>query len=288
MRKTLILLICLGLTLTGVTAQYSHNFVQSAFPLSPDEVFRLNRINENYTIDFNLKGSCIPDIKHMKGSWFSWKSTHDGEIELLIHPHNINDDIDFVIFEKEINAPTLHEIRCSAAGPVLNKPKRSFNCSGETGVGANNKGTSHEKGCYSNATNFLKSVSVEKNKEYYFHILNFGSTSGFDITLFTSIPTEDNESEIETEHSLTWDIYPNPTSHSLFIDFTKNSKNDDVARFEHLYITNNIGHIILYITGDEFNQGNKTEIPTQALAPGLYHIVLQNGKEVATKKFVKM
>lgn len=287
MRKTLILLICLGLTLTGVTAQYSHNFVQSAFPLSPDEVFRLNRINENYTIDFNLKGSCIPDIRHMKGSWFSWKSTHDGEIELLIRPHNINDDIDFVIFEKEINAPTLHEIRCSAAGPVLNKPKRSFNCSGETGIDRNNKGISHAKGCSSGESNFLQSVSVEKNKEYFFHILNFGSASGFDITLFTSIPAEESEPESGADHSLTWHIYPNPAGQSVFIDFSGNTLKEG-DHVEHLYITNNLGNIILYLSGDELNQDNKTEIQTQALAPGLYHIVLQNNKEITTKKFVKM
>lgn len=210
--------------------------------------------------------------------WIKWTCQKAGTLTFVITPDNLQDDIDFVLYETKAinNCDGKKIIRCMAAGETLN------GCAllGATGLKIGEVDISESSGCDGTKNNFLKPLDMEEGKTYALMINNFTSSKkGFSISFggdgeikSTSIAEIDNEEN-------GFNVFPNPLNSNILNIRLKHSLSSNNT----LVIQNLLGEIVFT---KENIQVNESLILNDAITNGLYIISLQNNSKIVSSKFI--
>ncbi len=136
-------------------------------------------------------GGSTPHTVETDVTWFKWTCLTAGTLTFVITPLNIDDDIDFAIYELPNgidNCTNKILLRCMAAGDQDETGSRTSaaarRCHGATGLNLNSTDVSEPSGCYSSIShdNFVRAVDMVVGKSYALGINNYSAGgSGFNI-----------------------------------------------------------------------------------------------------------
>ncbi len=142
---------------------------------------------------FTTDGSVQPPNQTVETdvTWFKWTCLASGTLTFIITPLNIDDDIDFAVYELPNgidNCANKILLRCMASGDVDERGSRTSaaarRCHGATGLSLNSTDLSEPSSCYSNVAhdNFVRAVDMIAGKSYALAINNYSAGgSGFNI-----------------------------------------------------------------------------------------------------------
>lgn len=99
-----------------------------------------------------------------------------------------------------------------------------------------------------------------------------------ELSLETSLSTNDNAAQVSTTASetaaVTLSVYPNPVADVMFID--------GAEAISKITIVNSIGAVV-----SQVNSPSENSINVSTLENGVYIVVVENGNEVYTSRFIK-
>lgn len=281
MRILAALLIFKILIINTIGGQSLHDLPYGTTTLLTNQTVSVTDLNISRSGHSSVKGSCIPSLQHSNNAWFKWIAPVSGQVAMGIVPFNLNNDIDFVIFKLDEKTNNLIEVRCSAAGPVINKPKLPFNCNGGTGLHEISSKKQAAAGCFNILNNYLENIDATENEIYYIQVINFGSQEGFDITLMMDeILNVSHSAEVKL---LSWTIYPNPVLSNISIYISHDLR----PAAEEVKIYDSLGR---YIKSHQITKGvnDQIEIDASTLSTGIYSIILYTPGAIYSKKIIKL
>ena len=118
-------------------------------------------------------------------TWIKFEVDKSGSLAFTIRPHNVEDDIDFVVFKLPPTGDCRYKqiVRCMAAGDSRYNATNSP-CMGPTGLRDGEKDTSEDAGCSDESDNtWLAPLRVVAGEKYVILVSNVSEAGpGFDIT----------------------------------------------------------------------------------------------------------
>ncbi|MEO6040026.1 MAG: hypothetical protein ABIQ93_16555 [Saprospiraceae bacterium] len=134
-------------------------------------------------------------------TWIKFEVDKAGSLAFSIRPHNLDDDIDFVVFKLPPTGDCRYKqiVRCMAAGDSRYNATISP-CMGATGLRDGEKDTSEDAGCGDEGDNtWLAPLRVMAGEKYIVLVSNVSEPGpGFDITFTGSckLPCDDEPDKI--------------------------------------------------------------------------------------------
>lgn len=210
--------------------------------------------------------------------WLKWTCKKAGTLTFVITPDNLQDDIDFVLYETKAinNCDGKNIIRCMAAGETAG------GCAllGATGLKIGEIDVSESSGCDGTKNNFLKPLDMEVGKTYALMVNNFTSSKkGFSISFggdgeFQSTSTIDIKND-----KILFSIYPNPlNSNILNFKFNDLLSNDNIVSIQNI-----IGETVYT---KEHLQTDESLILDDNLKNGLYIVLVKNDTKTYSTTFI--
>ena len=265
-----------------------HQDCDKAFPICAlgtyhsDELQGFGKIKENKT-----RSKCSDSVEENNSFWIEWQVQESGTLLFTIDPSDPNDDIDFILYQKDKDCNSLTEIRCMASGRTYGNEKRNeSNCNGSTGLQLSSTDEFELSGCKYNDDNYLKFLQAERGENYILFINNYTSTKAVSITLDGSAELEEKEGcikDIQGNKLQISKVFPNPAQQEISILF--NTKPDSEFTLEILSLRGELLHQQAHISN---NIEDILKIKVDEFPSGTYVIRLKQGAYTSSKKFIKI
>ena len=172
-------------------------------------------------------GTCL-DVgggdSESQSTWFTWLAKNNGQLTFSINPLNLNDDLDWVVYEfpnglSNTNAKVA--LRCMASS-----------CIGQTGLDLTSTDVNEAPGCAPGDDNFLRALDQEAGKAYGILINNFTQTGvGFELEFGGDAEFQGPLPDFEVDLAIGVDTTNGLTCDKLFevIDISTDEFNSIVA-----------------------------------------------------------
>ena len=218
-------------------------------------------------------------FKETNSVWLSWHGKKTGNLTFDIIPENLDEDLDFILFEKVDHS--LVPLRRMTSGLNLNTPTKN-SCLGITGLDLESKDLIESDGCIGNSNNYLKYLDIQPDAEYYLLVNNYSENSGFSIDFNGSAELKKIGNCKEGKEKAEPLISPNPASETINIKLA----NSLVHKNLHITIYSLEGKVLL---NTKYEVTNSISIPITTFPNGPYYIKLENKLEnyIAIEKFIK-
>lgn len=120
-----------------------------------------------------------------------------------------------------------------------------------------------------NTTEYTDQTAME-DKNYVYRVAAYNATG---ISGFTNEVSFEPDEVLAINSTRSWEIYPNPTNHILYVSSTESVK---------LYLTDMLGRQVL-----DSQEGNHIELVTQGLLSGSYLLYIAHHGEMSVQKIIK-
>lgn len=284
--KDLFLALCFALVGSSILIS-QHQDCYNPLVICDMGSYRIPSIEGNgNSIDQITDLSCSSSqMRETNSYWFSWTVKSQGTMTFVIDPENLEDDFDFILFEKNGNCNALKEIRCMASGEEIGAELNNIPCKGSTGLSIASIDEFEKSGCKYEDDNYLKMLSADSGQEYILFVNNYDSAQGFTIS-FEGTPSLKATDECKHEKYATnlnvLNIYPNPAKNRINIDFEVPS--DDKVEFELLDLSGKL----IYKTSTVPSEGlNKHGIDITQFPSASYLLKIVQGENSTIKQFIK-
>ncbi len=132
-----------------------------------------------------VPGTCIQ--AELSSTWYKWICDDPGSLTFTLTPNNLNDDLDFALFElpEGINDCSGKVVlRCMASGENVGAPFSEWEpCTGPTGLMMNDPDVEELPGCQPGNNNFVQHIDMVEGRAYTLIVNNFSqSGNGFSIS----------------------------------------------------------------------------------------------------------
>ena len=220
------------------------------------------------------------NLEETNSHWFTFDIATPGEMEFVIIPDRLQDDIDFVLYDGG-SCEEKHPIRTMTTGQILGQESRQ-ECVGQTGLQRFSSDISEFDGCLNFSDNFLKPVALEKGRSYHLLVNNFNATGGFTI-LFTgdeNLKLQDKCNN-NLEQNLEMTLYPNPTVDAITLAPSQPSEEATTIQ-----IFDQSGKIFFVQDRERFE--TQFSIDVSNYPSGKYFLRASTSSHVYLESFVKM
>ncbi len=216
------------------------------------------------------------------GKWLTFRIYEDGNLAFDIIPHDLSNDIDFLLFRNSSSGILEDPIRCMLAGPeILNSYWDESGCLGITGMRDLNSMDFLGSGCIDN-NNYLNELPTEKGDEYLLYVNNFNSHAGFTIVFDDSAIISENPGYSRSDFDLK--LKPNPTSGLFRANYKTPVENSSVE----IMITGRSGNLITRLKKDDLKSGwNYLDFDITDLVSGFYVLTISYESHQISKPFIK-
>ena len=260
---------------------------ENPFPICEKKTYHFSNMEGYGKTKSNFENAkCSHDFEETNSLWLTWKSFESGTLTFTINPVDAEDDIDFILYKKSQDCNSLEEIRCMASGITYgSKDGRSYDCNGATGLNSYSIDEFEKSGCKYNDDNFLKYLSMDEGEEFVLMINNYDSPSGVSVSFEGNGQLDQIEgcgsSNLHEEIVVT-QLFPNPTTDEINIEYISNSENPVKL---HLLSIN--GEVIREIEKTPNVGLNLTTFRIEDLAATTYLIRIAQKEFSTVKQFVK-
>ncbi len=257
------------------------------FPICEKKTYFFSNLNGFGKSKSNLENvKCSNNFEETNSIWLEWKSFESGTLTFTVNPSFEDDDIDFILYKKHQDCNSLEEIRCMASGITYGSNNlRSKDCNGATGLSSYSIDDFEKSGCKFNDDNFLKYLSMEEGEEFILLVNNYDSPSGVSISFECNGELEEIEGCAASnlhEQILVTQLFPNPSSEEINIEFISPSENP--TKLALLSIT---GEVIKELVTTPKIGLNLATFRTEELAANTYLIRIVQVEFSTVKQFVK-
>lgn len=242
----------------------------------------------NYHFDFEKDKNEIQEDLFLKDNaleethsvWLKLEAEVEGDLEFVIAPDDLQDDIDFVIYVENENqiCDLTHSVRVMTSGEIIghNRPL----CLGTTGLKSGSEDSFEAEGCRKYSDNFLKPLTLKKGKSYRLLVNNFDASNGFNISFSSSngLKLKDSCNAEVAEPFI--HVYPNPAED--FIHLALNLESNTSQSIIEVY--NILGQFVLE---QVFPSKGTSELNISSLSAGQYILRTSNSGQIVTTTFVK-
>lgn len=215
-------------------------------------------------------------------TWFTFSFKTTGLFYFTITPAEFFTDIDFALYETELDCNSISTIRCMQAGETVGWPTDTI-CYGPTGLSPNSTDFYEAPGCIGN-DNFVAALNADTNKIYYLMVNNFFSVADSHYTIDITSFAEFNCGAVFTEEGTKKELislYPNPASNYIEFNFDRS-----LNPFTKILVSDIYGrlHLEQNLNSQEKIRINLTDIP-----PGVY-VAIFSGINILNKAipFIKI
>jgi len=286
MKSPFIVLVFLCLLFKVAKAQHYKNCTDP-FPVCELKTYHFSTLHGIGEVkDEQRTNNCNQFIEETNSLWLEFEAEQEGTLTFSITPEMEEDDIDFILFRKELNCSALEEVRCMQSGVSYGREaKYSENCIGQTGLDDFSLDKFELSGCKYNDDNFLKFLSVQPEEKYILYVNNYESSGGLSITIEGTTALKKSIPCQEETRSATFeivDMYPNPTSETLTMRY-----------FSHLADRCTID--LLSIDGSVVQSNNHNNtigenvilLDVKDLSPSTYLVRISQGGLSSVQQFIK-
>lgn len=216
------------------------------------------------------------------GVWLKYVVELEGTLEFDIIPHNLLNDLDFILYLEDESSYYPKQLRCMLAGPEIKQTTwEEGGCLGLIGMAHSDNSQISLPGCR-NSSNYLSRYQAQKGQVFYIYVNNFNSKEGFTIIFTGSAGL--NSSHNADKNLFNLNVYPNPTSGSFQSSFLLS---ENLPEFE-LSIFDRTGRTLINHHLNDLSPGiKKLDFDISHLTAGLYILQYSFGEKKINRTIIK-
>ena len=268
----------------GLILNMTSSFGQSTYS-DLKAAFEMCHLGEYYFNNCGHKGQIVDvlnlpnnKLKETHATWVKFSVEQSGSLEFIIIPDELDDDIDFVLYELGKNND-LSPLRVMTSGETIGL--NSFDCLGQTGLKATSKDIEETEGCYDLDDNYLSPVTLTAGQSYVLFINNFHDNGrGFSLLMEGDGDLKFKGNCDDSSDEWDFNLYPIPSS-----DFLNISTDFNLDQELSLEVFNLVGKRLHHEKIDQMEQVHSLDISNYI--SGQYILRIQSNQIVKVKSFIK-